>query len=132
MKKSYENCTKNYTDLMYRVMEQREDLKRLFESGAEIGFVESLERKKSNGKIVFADTRLVSGVWTAFCPYNFIITLYIPNVALLDEKQLEILMWHELKHCGVKDNGTAYIVPHDIEDFKIIIEKCGLDWSVFM
>ena len=132
MKNIYENCTNSYSDLAYEVMKQREDLKPLLESGAEIGFIESTERKKSNGKIVFADTRLVKGVWTAFCPYNFLITFYIPNVMLLDEKQIEILMWHELKHCGIKSNGTFYIVPHDIEDFKLIIKNQGLEWASFM
>ena len=129
MKAIYENCTDKYIDLAAEVMNQRKDLQPLLESGANIGFIESTERKKSNGKVVFADTRLVSGIWTAFCHYDFIITFYIPHVDLLDVEQEKILMWHELKHCGVKENGKLYIVPHDIEDFRTIIEKHGLDWA---
>ena len=48
---------------------------------------------------------------------------------MLDEEQKRILMWHELKHCGVDGKGNTYVIPHDIEDFKEIIEKHGMDWA---
>jgi hypothetical protein len=47
----------------------------------------------------------------------------------MDEHQLEILMEHELRHIGITDNGDLVIEPHDIEDFRAIIDDYGLDWS---
>lgn len=128
MKHCYENVTEKYTDFMNMVLRQREDLQYLLNSDKSIGFIESTEKKRKNGGIVFADTRIVSGVWTAFCPYDYIITFYMPNVALLNEQQMKTLMWHELKHCGMKPDGTTCLVPHDIEDFKIILEEQGINW----
>lgn len=46
--------------------------------------------------------------------------------------KLLILLEHELLHIGVNTDGNEpsfYIVPHDIEDFRSIIEKYGTDWS---
>jgi hypothetical protein len=48
---------------------------------------------------------------------------------LMDEHQLEILMEHELRHIGVADSGELVIEPHDIEDFRAIIDNYGLDWN---
>lgn len=52
----------------------------------------------------------------------------------MTEKQLEILLFHELLHIGIEpadDGGENYsIIPHDMEDFKIVIDKYGTDWSV--
>lgn len=46
----------------------------------------------------------------------------------MDKEQLEILMWHELKHCGI-DDEKPYIVPHDLEDFKEIVDIYGPYWA---
>lgn len=92
-----------------------------------IVFVESSESKKGNDKIVFADCRVVNKYYKWCCPYDFMITVYNPNVVNLDDKQIRILLEHELLHCGYK-SGVAYIVPHDIEDFYQIIKKYGIGW----
>ena len=106
-----------------------EDLQPLLHSNARLCFLTSTEYKKRNFKRVFADTRLVKGVWTAFCPYDFIITFYERNTSLLSYEQIKILMWHELKHCGVTADGKYFLIPHDIEDFSEIIEKHGHKWA---
>lgn len=116
-------------DLADEVMREREDLEPLLYSNARICFITSTEYKKSKTKRVFADARLVKGVWTAFCPYDFIITFYDRNTSLLNNEQIKILMWHELKHCGVTEDGRYYLIPHDIEDFSTIIDECGYDWA---
>lgn len=126
MKNIYENATSKYFDLMCEVIQEKEDLHHLVGIEEKICFLESDKREMSSG-LVFADTRLVKGVWTAFCNYYFIITFYLPNTELLNEDQFRILMWHELKHCGIKASGT-YLVPHSVQDFAIIIKECGIDW----
>jgi hypothetical protein len=47
----------------------------------------------------------------------------------MTEEQLDILMEHELRHIGISESGTLQIMPHDIEDFRAIIDDYGLDWS---
>jgi hypothetical protein len=57
----------------------------------------------------------------------------MPNVDGMTERQLEILMYHELLHVGMTEDGedVKYIVnPHDVEEFRTIIDKYGIDWSM--
>ena len=68
------------------------------------------------------------GTWTAFLPFDFIITFYEPNIYYMTENQKKILMLHELKHIDVGERGLT-IRPHDIEDFKSIIKTYGLEWN---
>lgn len=93
-----------------------------------IGYVISQQRKQGE-KITYADCRKVQDVFQAWLPYDFIITFYERNIGFLNENQLKILMYHELKHIGVGMKGLK-ITPHDIEDFKDIISDYGLDWNL--
>ncbi|PKN85929.1 MAG: hypothetical protein CVU46_09600 [Chloroflexi bacterium HGW-Chloroflexi-8] len=43
------------------------------------------------------------------------------------EKTRMAIMDHELSHCGIED-GTPYIKPHDVEEFKDVIDRHGL-WN---
>ncbi len=97
------------------------------EWGIKIGYVVSQE-KKSGEKITYADCRKVTDVYKAYLPYDFIITFYERNTGFLNENQLKILMYHELRHIGIGEKGLK-IVPHDIEDFSDILTKYGLDWN---
>ena len=90
----------------------------------DIGFLESSKAKKTRGRIVFGDCRKVPDRDRWAIPYDFLITVYTPNVEEFTEEQKMILIKHELMHIG-KDK----LVPHDIEDFRGIIEEYGLDWS---
>ena len=48
------------------------------------------------------------------------------------DEQLEILLLHELLHIGIQWDGneeTYSIIPHDVEDFRAIIERYGIGWS---
>ena len=93
-----------------------------------IGYCYSdLEKKKGKGR-VYADIRKVPGIYKTWLRYDFVICFYEPNTMLMDENQLEILMEHELRHIGITDNGELVIEPHDIEDFRAIVDKYGLDW----
>ena len=66
-------------------------------------------------------------------PYDFTVTVFEPNVQALDEAQLRTLLLHELMHAGVdvlEDGTERYrIVPHDVEDFREVLERFGLDWA---
>jgi hypothetical protein len=93
-----------------------------------IGYVRSYERKLSKGNIVNADCRKVNGTYTAYLPFDFIITFYEPNMDYMTENQKKILMLHELRHIGIGEKGLR-IEPHSVEDFKDILHRFGIDWN---
>lgn len=103
------------------------ELSYIQEWGIKVGYVESSE-KKSGERIVFADCRKVQEVFRAYLPFDFIITFYIRNTGMLNESQLKILMLHELQHIEMGERGLK-IRAHDVEDFKSILAKYGLDWN---
>lgn len=96
--------------------------------GVKIGYLKSYENKKASGKTVFAECRIIKGVYTAYLPFDFIITFYQFAISSLTKNQLKILMLHELKHIGLNKAGYT-LNPHDIEDFSDILSKYGLGWS---
>lgn len=108
--------------------EYADDLEVVDNFDVTIGYVKSLEPKTKNGKLVFADCRKVNEVFKAFLPFDFIITLYERNIIMLDENQIDILIYHELKHIGIGAKGLK-VVEHDIEDFDSIVSKFGLHWD---
>lgn len=89
-------------------------------------FLESEKQKRNNGKTIYADCSKVSDKYKALIGYDFIITIYgdAKNITPL---ALKTLLWHEMKHIGYKEE-TPYIVPHDLEDFKAIVDAYGTEW----
>jgi hypothetical protein len=51
----------------------------------------------------------------------------------MSEAQMGILLFHELLHIGIEpgpDGEETYSVNHhDLEDFKVIIDRYGTDWA---
>ena len=46
--------------------------------------------------------------------------------------EVHILLYHELLHVGVNERSgeMVYVVnPHDVEDFRTIIDRYGIDWA---
>lgn len=98
--------------------------------GIEVGYVRSYIRKVKDGCCIYADTEKTKHKYLAYLPFDFVITYYEPNVAMLNDEQKRILMWHELRHIGVGEKGFK-VMPHEIEDFFTIIEKHGVHWNDF-
>jgi len=97
-----------------------------------IAYLSSTEEKKKNKRIVHAECTKVNERYSWCCRYDFFITFYEPNIERFTDKQIEILVRHELHHIGVSFEGneiTCYIVPHDVEEFWEIIKEHGLDWD---
>lgn len=114
------------------VIKAIEELRFIDDYEIKIGYVLCYEEKIKNGKIIMADCRKVTNVYSAYIPFDFIITFYEPNICHLSENHKKVLMWHELKHIGINDKTlkTEYkIIPHDIEDFYSITDKFGTRWS---
>ena len=115
-------------DLAKRVIEEYpvtfEELK-----GINIAYLCSTEKKKSHGRLVFADCQLLNPKMRVISGYVFVITVYEPNMALLDEDQQKLVMWHELHHAEVDGEDEYCIRPHDLEDFRDLIESKGMDYN---
>ena len=90
-----------------------------------IAWIES-DSKKTNGDMpVFGECKKVSKDYSWCCPYDYMIVIYPENCAYFSEKQLKILLEHELRHIG--KNGK--LIPHDVGDFRAIISKYGDNWA---
>lgn len=123
------NKSSEYRDIAKRVIKAHADLHWIRQAKVRIGYASSDHDKKQVDKLVFADCRKVPDLYRAFIPYDFVICTYEPNAMLLTDEQKEILMYHELLHCGIKPSGELYVVPHDVEEFDKIIEEHGLHWA---
>lgn len=132
MTKNYKR-SEEYREIAERVIDKQEDLHWIRDVGVQIDYVESSQRKVSNRKLTFAECMKVKEIYNLYTEFDFIITVYSPNVAGLTEEQKEILMYHELLHVGVHESNAGELVyvtnPHDVEDFKVVLEKYGLDWA---
>ena len=111
-----------------RVIKTYGDLNHLNDPQCRIAYQHCDKAKKDRGKIVLADTQLVNEKLKVFCCYDFIITVYDANCIGLDDVRMERLMYHELKHVGFEAPDRYYIIPHDLEDFRSVIDKWGTDW----
>lgn len=107
------------------------ELDNIRDSAVNIVFLGSDYEKKSQGRTIFGECEKIPGKYRWAINYDMAIIVYEPNVERFTEEQLRILLLHELMHVGVKVDGneeTYYVVPHDVEDFRAIIDKYGMDW----
>ena len=120
---------KQYQDIAKKII--REELPELRD--VKVAYLASQKEKKSKRKIVFAECVKVNlDEYGWCCPYDFMIIVYEPHVAGFTDEQMRILLLHELMHIGIDQDGEEpryYVVPHDIEDFRAIIDRYGLDWQ---
>ena len=99
------------------------------ESEISVGYLTSDFKKTSNGRLVFGECRKVPAWAAPFIPYDFLIIIYEVNIMLFTPEQIKMLLHHELLHIEQSEKGTFRVKPHDVEDFREIIDKYGLDWS---
>lgn len=117
-------------ELAEQVIAERTDLKKLSNPDCRIAYLRSDKKKTSHGRTVFADTEKVGEKVKALAQVDFIITFYDPACAGLSEEKMKVLMIHELKHVGFEPGKPFSIIPHDVEDFRDIIETYGMDWTI--
>lgn len=123
----------NYTNIALELLMNEPSLQHIKESHAVIIYLESDYAKTSKGKLVFGQCEKIQDKYKWGIPADFTITVFEPNVQKFTEDQIRILLHHELLHVGIDkkaDGSESYsIVDHDIEDFKLILDKYGTDWS---
>lgn len=121
-----------YTRLAENVIREHPDLQWIGKADIAVGFMASDKPKKSNGRLVMGECIRVKDLYRSFCPFDFLIVIYEQNTEYLTDEQMKILLYHELLHVGIDESGEEpkYVVrPHDIEDFRSVIARYGLDWA---
>ena len=117
-----------YNEIMHELIEERSELEHIKYSDVTIICLSSCHRKKKNGGKVYGQCEKVQEKNKWSIPCDFTITIFEPNIIGFTDEQLRILIFHELLHVGVAC-GEYYIRPHDLEDFKQIVNEFGTDWA---
>lgn len=123
----------NYKRLAEELIGSEQELKYIKDSRVKITYLESDQNKKSGDKLVYGECEKVQAKnkWAITC--DFTITLFKNNCIGMSQEQIKMLLFHELLHIGIEagpEGSELYkITPHDLEDFKVIIDKYGTDWA---
>lgn len=121
-----------YAEIGTELIQAEPELKYIADSNVTIIYLSSEQEKKSNGKLIFGQCEKVPDKYKWAVPCDFTITVFEPNVERFTDEQIRILLFHELLHVGIELDGNEEvysIVPHDIEDFRLIIDRYGMDWN---
>lgn len=92
-------------------------------------YLSSTAEKKSKKRKVLGECEKVQEKNKWAIPCDFTITLFEPNMARLTDEQVAIVIYHELLHIG-SDGISRWIKPHDLNDFKSIVDRFGTDWDI--
>ena len=130
----YRKINDNYRKIADALIETEPELAYIKNSQVKITYLESDSSKKADkDKPVLGECEKVASKnkWAIYS--DFTITLFSNNLIGLSEEQIKIVLFHELLHIRIElgqDGSEVYsIAKHDLEDFKIIIDKYGTDWS---
>ena len=122
-----------YAEIAHELIETEPELLDIKNSQATIVYLSSTQAKKDKDKLVGGQCEKVAEKYKWGIPADFTITVFEPNVEGFSDEQIKILLFHELLHVGIEFNAdgseTYSIKGHDLEDFKLIIDRYGTDWS---
>lgn len=121
-----------YAELGQALVEGELLLAPIRESHATIAYLGSDYAKRSKGRTVFGECERVADKNKWAIPADFLIVVYEPNCAGMDDTHLSRLLFHELLHVGIdvdEDGCERYSVrTHDLEDFRECVDRWGVDW----
>lgn len=122
-----------YRNIAEELIKSESELEYIKNSSVKIVYLESDKEKKSNGKTVFAECEKIPDKYRWKIDADFSIVVYSPNAFYFNVEQMKILLFHELLHIGIEkdeaENEKYFVRPHDLEDFKLIIDRFGTDWA---
>lgn len=128
------SINEEYSKIGMELIKSEELLSDIRQSEATIIYLSSDKEKKSKNKLVLGECEKINPKYKWAIPCDFTITIYEPNVIALTDEQMRILILHELLHVGIEylnDGSEKYSVkPHDIEEFRAIIDRFGIDWNL--
>ena len=123
----------HYAEIGKELIETEDALVDIANSKATIIYLSSEHKKTAGGKIIHAECEKISEKYKWGIPCDFTITVFEPNIEGFSEEQLRILIFHELLHVKIdfkEDGSEGYSTnPHDLEDFKLIIDRYGTEWD---
>ena len=119
----------HYTELAREVIEEHEELFDLMLGDVTIVYLSSTHKKRSKGKIVLGQCEKVADKNKWAIPCDFTITLFDRNMEGASDECVKKVLFHELLHVGVDEDGFKYVRPHDLEDFKAVVDKYGVNWA---
>lgn len=93
------------------------------ESDVTIVYLSSDHEKMDKGRAVLGQCEKVQDKYKWGIPADFTITLFEPNIEGKSQEAIRRIILHELLHVGIDS-----VRPHDIEDFKVLIDRWGTDW----
>ena len=125
----------NYRAIAEELINTEPELAYIKDSRVRIAYLESDQSKKADkDKLVLGECEKVAAKNKWAIAYDFTITLFKNNLIGLSPAQIKIVLFHELLHVGIEpgaDGDEIYSVrKHDLEDFKIIIDRFGTEWSL--
>lgn len=127
------NINEHYAEIGMDLINTEDALVDIANSQATIIYLSSEHKKITSGKKILGQCEKVADKYKWGIPCDFTITIFEPNVEGMTEEQLRMLIFHELLHVGIEYNvdgtETYSVKPHDLEDFKLIIDRFGTDWS---
>lgn len=117
-----------YQIIAQELINTRPELEDIRNGDVTVICLSSVHEKKKGDKKILGQAEKVSEKYKWGIPCDFTITIFEPNIEGFSDDQLKILIFHELLHIGV-DAERLFIKPHDLEDFKAIIDEFGTDWA---
>lgn len=125
--------SEEYAKIGAELIECEDALIDIRNSQATIIYLSSDYAKTDKGKAVLGQCERIQDKYKWGIPADFTITLFEPNIEGKSLEAIRRIIFHELLHVGIefKDDSTeSYSIrPHDIEDFKLLIDRWGTDWS---
>ena len=130
----HRTLNENYQRIAEQLISNEPELAYIKDSRVKIAYLESDQSKKvDTDKLVLGECEKVQAKNKWAINYDFTITLFKNNLVGLSADQIKIVMFHELLHVGIEmgaDGDEVYTVrKHDLEDFKLIIDKYGTEWA---
>lgn len=124
----------NYRTIAEELIDQEPELFQLKRSSARIAYLESDATKKSGDFVTLGECEKVQSKNQWAMNYDYTITVYKKNVQHMDQDQLRVLIFHELLHIEIlydPETGkeTYSVRKHDLQDFKSIIDRFGVNWA---
>lgn len=125
--------SERYAKLALALIENDPMLAHIAESKATICYLSSDYAKRSKGRAVKGECEKVADKNKWAIPCDFTITIYEPNCEGMSDELVSRVLFHELLHVGIdvdEDGCEKYSIrPHDLEDFREVLARWGIDWS---
>lgn len=127
--------TKNeyYKVLADEIIAARPELQFIKDCSLRIAYREANQAKKKVDALVYGECEKVTDKNKMYMGYDFIITIYEPNIKDWDTNRVKVLLFHELLHIGAENTGSGvrtWIVPHDFEEFYAVSNQFGIGWQL--